>query len=268
MPVGYSIFRDRQSPIHNQLDPRTKLLWLILLFVLSICFNHPLPLLILNLFVLIVLFVAKIRLSEISETLKLGALMGIMSVTLWPVYMHTGNLLFVIANIRVTDVALLYGFAMGLRITLMLLGATAWMLTTSPQKITAGLLQLGLPYKAGLGMSAVIRFVPLLNSERLIILEAQRARGVDLSSSSNPIKRLFQSTPIIIPLITRALFTAQNLSIAMDARGFGACHDRTSIIKLEFNNLDRVLVIIAILILISGLLMRLFGIGVLIKELL
>src|SRR5438477_636313 len=41
MPVGYSIYVDRPSFIHKQLDPRTKLAALGTTFVLALAFNHP-----------------------------------------------------------------------------------------------------------------------------------------------------------------------------------------------------------------------------------
>src|SRR6266511_2416472 len=41
MPVGYSIYVDRPSYVHHQLDPRTKLAALGAIFVLALAFNHP-----------------------------------------------------------------------------------------------------------------------------------------------------------------------------------------------------------------------------------
>src|SRR5205085_6206669 len=99
---------------------------------------------------------------------------------IWPLYVHGGSDLFTIGGQTVTLNGLLFGLAMGLRVALMVTAAGVWMMTTSPQKLTVGLLHLGLPYKAGVAMTAAIRFVPLLNAERATIAEAQQARPLDL----------------------------------------------------------------------------------------
>jgi energy-coupling factor transport system permease protein len=188
-------------------------------------------------------------------------------VLIWPAYIAEGDFIRRIWFVDVTTVGLGFGLAMGLRISLMILAAATWMMTTSPQMITAGLLGLGMPHKAGLAMSTAIRFIPFMNAERVTILEAQRARGLDLSSG-NPIRRAFRAAPVLVPLFGRALMTAQNLSVAMDARGFGARPGRTSIISIEFRRLDRVLCWAALVAVVIGLVMRFAGIGILVEGLL
>lgn len=267
MPVGYSIYREISSPVHQRLDPRTKLAWLGALFGLALCFNHPLFLGLLNLFVLAVARAAKLRFRDFRPYLLMALWLTLLSVAVWPAYISEGSLLGRFASIDFTDAGILFGLAMGFRISLMILAAATWMMTTSPQKITAGLLALGLPYKAGLAMSSAIRFIPLMNAERVTILEAQRARGLDLSSG-NPFKRAFRAAPVLIPLFSRAFLTAQNLTVAMDARGFGARPARSNIIRLNYENHDRVLAIVAGAALVTGIVLRFLGIGVLIEDLL
>src|SRR5260370_10814559 len=127
---------------------------------------------------------------------------------------------------------------MGLRVALMVTAAGVWMMTTSPQKLTVGLLHLGLPYKAGVAMTAAIRFVPLLNAERATIAEAQQARALDLRRG-NPFSRALKSVAIIGPLFIRAIDVAQGLALAMDARGFAARASRTSVVELRLTRVDR-----------------------------
>lgn len=267
MPVGYSVYRAVDSPIHRSIDPRTKLAWLGALFGLALCFNHPLVLGLLNLGVLAVAGAARLRLIDVRPYLLMALWLMVLSAVVWPAYIPDGALLGRVWFVDVTDVGLLFGVGMGLRTTLMILAAATWMMTTSPQRITAGLLAMGLPYKAGLAMSAAIRFIPLMNAERVTILEAQRARGLDLSSGS-PVKRAVRSAPVLVPLFSRAFLTAQNLTVAMDARGFGARPGRTNITQLAPTNVDRVLIAAAGLALIVGVACRVAGVGVLVEGLL
>ena len=60
-------------------------------------------------------------------------------------------------------------------------------------------------------LSMVIRFIPLMMKEAREILEAQRARGLDRSVVA-----------LLVPLLVKTLKMADNLSDAIDARGYDA----------------------------------------------
>jgi energy-coupling factor transport system permease protein len=165
----------------------------------------------------------------------------------------------------VTLDGLLFGLAMGLRVALMVTAAGVWMMTTSPQKLTVGLLHLGLPYKAGVAMTAAIRFVPLLNAERATIAEAQQARALDLRRG-NPFGRAIKSVAIIGPLFIRAIDVAQGLALAMDARGFGVFDGRTSIIELRLTRLDRLIMLSLLAACLLGIALRVLGVGLITRD--
>lgn len=267
MPVGYSIYRGHVSVIHQGLDPRSKFLWVLVLFAVALCYNNPLVLAGAIVGLLVVAGLAKLSWKDLSAFVWLSLWLTSLSVIIWPAYIHQGVSLFPVGPFTVTTDGLFFGLAMGFRITIMLLAAAILMLTTSPQMITAGLLGLGLNYKVGLALSLTIRFIPLMNSERVTILEAQRARGADLAHG-NPFRRAFKAAPVLVPLFSRAMMTAQNLTVAMDARGFGAGSRRTSIIALSFGKRDYALCALGAAIIIGSIVLRLLGIGVLVKGML
>jgi energy-coupling factor transport system permease protein len=263
MPVGYSIYQERPSPIHHQVDPRTKLAVLITIFILALEFNHPLVLAVLTAAVLAVGLWAQLSLKQLLPFLLGASWFLILGALIWPAYIHQGLPLFRVFELTITLDGILFGIAMGLRVALMVLTAGVWMMTTSPQKMTLGLLKLGLPYKAGLAMSTSIRFVPLINAERATIMEAQRARGLRLEKG-NPLARAGKSVAVIGPMFLRAIDLAQALAIAMDARGFGARAGRTSIIQIGMTRLDRWILVLCLAAVIGGLVLRLLGVGVLV----
>lgn len=264
MPVGYSVYRDLPSPVHQRLDPRTKMLWLGVIFGVALCFNHPAVLGIVAAFLLAVARLARLGWKDLRAFFLLAAWLMLLSLFIWPAYIDEGRSLFSVGPVDVTDEGILFGLAMGLRISIMIFAASIWMLTTSPQRITAGLLKIGMPYKAGIALSSTIRFIPLMNAERTTILEAQRARGLDLTGG-NPIRRTFKAAPILVPLFSRAFMTAQNLTVAMDARGFGALKVRTNVIQLHFGTWDKILCVCAGFVLAASLMLRILGVGVLIE---
>lgn len=264
MPVGYSIYTEKPSFVHQSLDPRTKLAALGATFVLALAFNHPA---ILGLLVAAILAIA--RASQL-EWRRLGPFLAgsvwflLLGVIIWPLYVQGGPVLFAPAGVEITQDGLLFGLAMGLRVALMVLAAGVWMMTTSPQKLTVGLLRLGLPHKAGVAVTAAIRFVPLLNAERMTITEAQQARALDLKRG-NSFSRAVKSIAVIGPLFIRAIDVAQSLALAMDARGFAARPSRTSIIEVRLGNADKVILVALLGLCIAAIMLRLLGYGVITK---
>ena len=67
------------------------------------------------------------------------------------------------------------------------------------------------PSKVGMMLSMVIRFIPLMMKEAREILEAQRARGLDRSAIA-----------LLVPLLIKTLKMADDLSDAIEARGYDA----------------------------------------------
>lgn len=265
MPVGYSIYVERPSYIHHQLDPRTKLAALGAVFVLALSFNHPAVLGGLVLLVLLVGRLAQVGWRSMAPFLAGSVWFLVLGVVIWPLYVHGGPPLFALAGQTITLDGLLFGLAMGLRVALMVTAAGVWMMTTSPQKLTVGLLHLGLPYKAGVAMTAAIRFVPLLNAERATIVEAQQARALDLRQG-NPFRRAIKSVAIIGPLFIRAIDVAQGLALAMDARGFGVHDGRTSIVELRLTRADRAVMLALLAASVVAIALRLLGIGLITRD--
>ncbi|GFN22354.1 energy-coupling factor transporter transmembrane component T family protein [Thermanaeromonas sp. C210] len=264
MPVGYSIYIEKDSYIHNNLDPRTKLVWLVSMFLLSLLFNHPVPLAIFLLLVIGMGLLARLELRALVPFLLASVWFLLLGVLIWPFYIKQGAVAFHVFEYEITWDGILFGLAMGLRVALMVTAAAVWMMTTSPQKMMLGLLRMGLPYKAGMALSSAIRFVPLINAERLTISEAQRARGLDLERGSS-FSKAIKYVGVIGPLLLRSFGLTQSLAVAMDCRGFGARPRRTSIFEIGFQEVDKWVMFICLLALVGGIICRILGIGILVK---
>ena len=65
------------------------------------------------------------------------------------------------------------------------------------------------PSKVGMMLSMVIRFIPMMMHEAQEVLEAQRARGLDRSAIA-----------LLMPLLIKTLKMADDLSEAIEARGY------------------------------------------------
>lgn len=264
MPVGYSIYVDIPSSIHQKVDPRTKLVAMIAIFALAMEFQHPLVLGLLMGMVILTGVWARLSLRRFLPVLAGAAWFLILGVVIWPVYIHQGRLVGTLLGVKITSDGLLFGLAMGLRVGLLLAAAGVWMMTTSPQKMTLGLLKMGLPYKAGLTMSTAIRFVPLINAERTTIMEAQRARGLH-AGKGNVFSRARKYASIIGPMVLRSVDLAQMLATAMDARGFGAHDPITDVVEIQMAPWDWAIMALCAVVVLAGLILRFLGIGVIVK---
>jgi energy-coupling factor transport system permease protein len=264
MPVGYSLYVDTRSTLHHAIDPRTKLGGLVTSFVLALEFNDPKFLGAILAGLLLIGLWARLPFRRLMPFLMAAGWFLIVGIAIWPAYVRQGAVLFTVVHRPVTVDGLLFGLAMGLRVAIMSVGAGIWMMTTAPQKLTLGLLKMGFPYRAGLALSTTIRFIPLINAERAMIAEAQRARALNLDTG-NPFARASKSVSVIGPLFLRSLALSQSLAIAMEARGMGARDHRTSIVEIKLMPVDWLITAGSLLVMAAGLVMRLKGIGVLVK---
>lgn len=98
-------------------------------------------------------------------------------------------------------------------------------------------------------MSIALRFIPTLLDEADRIIKTQKARGVEFGSGSI-YKRAINITSIIIPLFISSFKRADELAIAMEARGYRGGITRSSYNILTFTSRD-VLFLILLVLLIS-----------------
>lgn len=127
------------------------------------------------------------------------------------------------------------------RLFLLVLGSSLLTLTTTPVALTDGIESLLTPLKwikvpvhdIALVMSIALRFIPILTDETSRIMNAQKARGADFESGGL-VKRVKAIVPILIPLLISAFRRADELGDAMDARCYSGSNTRTKYKKLRF----------------------------------
>ncbi len=136
------------------------------------------------------------------------------------------------------------GIFYSLRIGLLLAFSYIFMAVTSPLEIADGLekslrplKRLGFPaHEAAMMLSIALRFVPTLLDEARRIRDAQLCRGARLQGSVGQRVKGFSS--MLIPLFASALRRADNLALAMEARGYRGGEGRVSFVELRFGLSD------------------------------
>jgi energy-coupling factor transport system permease protein len=147
--------------------------------------------------------------------------------------------------------------AMTLRFVVLIASFSIFFLTTSPDHLGLALQQSRIPYEFCFAFTTAVRFVPVLADEAQTIMDAQKARGLELERG-NFLKRVRNYIPILIPLIVNAIRRSLELAEAMESRAWGASKKRTNLYVLKLKRPDYILTIISILMLITAVYIRLY----------
>jgi energy-coupling factor transport system permease protein len=138
--------------------------------------------------------------------------------------------------------------AMTLRFVVLIASFSLFFLTTSPDHLGLALQQSHVPYEFCFAFTTAVRFVPVLADEAQTIMDAQKARGLELERG-NLLKRVRNFIPILIPLIVNAIRRSLELAETMESRAWGASEKRTNLYSLKLQRADYVLAVISVLIL-------------------
>ncbi len=222
----------RQDSVIHRLDPRSKLVLSTVLAMASLLFVNILP--------LVILLLVLIPLLALARSLQrwMKSMRGLSVLILFIVIFNT--LLSTVAN------PFSYSIALSLRLIALMSSFSLFFLTVHPDELSQALIQMHVKFEFAFAMSMAMRYVPTLGQEAYAIMDAQKARGVELDRG-NLLKRIRNIVPIIVPLIIVSIRRALSIAESMESRGFGACENRTYLEQLEFTTRDWALVIVSII---------------------
>jgi energy-coupling factor transport system permease protein len=242
-------FRSVSSPIH-QMDPRAKFFYVCVLFSVAIIFNQLIPLLILFFIQIPIILVAGVK-KEWIRSMKGSALFAIIifAMNFLSLYFYGGydSLASIIER----------SFTMTVRFIVLIESFSVFFLTTSPDLLGLALEQSRVPYELCFAFTTAVRFVPVLAEEAQTIMDAQKARGLELEGG-NFIKRIKNYIPILIPLIVNAIRRSLELAETMESRAWGANKKRTNLYVLKMTRTDIYLILIALLMLAVSVTISMF----------
>lgn len=134
---------------------------------------------------------------------------------------------------------------MAIRLVFLIMGSSVMTLTTTPNQLTDGmekglrpLSKLHVPvHEVAMMMSIALRFIPILLEETDKIMKAQIARGADFEHG-NLIQKAKNLVPLLVPLFISAFRRANDLAMAMEARGYHGGEGRTKMKPLIYQKRD------------------------------
>lgn len=228
----------------HHLDPRAKIILLIMLIFAVFIADTFLAYAVLCLFSFLVILVAKIPFKMMLKSIK-----PLWWIILFTFLIHTfttsGEVLWSYSFIVITKEGLRQAVFISFRLILLILLSSVLTFTTSPIALTdaiEGLLspfkRFGLPaHELAMMMTIALRFIPTLLEETDKIMKAQKARGADFSSG-NLVKRIKSMVPLLVPLFISAFRRADDLAVAMEARCYRGGENRTRMNVLSTTSKD------------------------------
>ena len=229
----------------HRLDPRTKLLMVIVYIVALFMASNWLGYGLVIAFLAVSIKISTIPLKSITKGLK--------PVMMIVVFTGVLNLFFTPGTHEIVNI---FGFSltweaveraaqMILRIMLLITGTFLLTYTTSPIALTDGLENLLNPLKVikfpvhelSMMMCIALRFIPTLIEETDKIMCAQKARGADFETGSL-MDRARALIPILVPLFISAFRRADELATAMECRCYQGGEGRTKLKQLHYTRLD------------------------------
>ena len=229
------------TPIHK-LDPRTKLVLVIVYIVALFLAKWFVSYVVVAAFLAMVIAMSRIRLKVVLKNLK-PLLFIILLTAVLNLFYGQGEPIAQFWIFKITKSGLENAIFMVLRISLLVAGTFMLTYTTSPISLTDGLESLLSPLKKlhapvhelSMMMSIALRFIPTLIEETDKIMSAQKARGADFESG-NLLSRAKAMVPILVPLFISAFRRADELATAMECRCYHGGEGRTKLCRAALSD--------------------------------
>jgi len=228
----------------HKLDPRTKILAILVYMVSLFIVNNFYGLLGMMAISILVVTVSKVPIKYFFRGLKMIIFIVLLTVAL-QMFMTPGEVMWQWSFLKITKEGIRQAVFMGTRLVLLISITSILTLTTTPIALTDGIERLlkpfqriGVPaHELAMMMSIALRFIPTLVEETDKIMKAQAARGANFDTG-NLIEKVKALVPLLVPLFLSAFQRADELAIAMEARCYHGGTNRTRLKALQYTRKD------------------------------
>ena len=231
--------------VAHRLDPRTKILLVVLYIVALFCADSLLAYGILAAVLAVCVRISRVGIRALVRGLKPVVFIIVFTGLLNLFFTPGEHILAEWGFLRVTAEGARNALFMVLRIMLLIMGTFLMTYTTSPISLTDGLerllnwmKKLHVPvHELAMIMSIALRFIPTLIEETDKIMSAQKARGADFESGS-VLQQARAMIPLLVPLFISAFRRADELAVAMECRCYHGDEGRTKLHVLQYEGRD------------------------------
>lgn len=233
-----------EDTVIHRMDPRLKLIGTFVYIISMFCFHRFFGFLVCAAFLALVIHVSKVPFSYIVKGLKPIAMILLFTMAVHILF-SSGTPIVSFGVIHITWKGIRQAIFMGIRLCLLVFGASMMTFTTTPNQLTDGIEKLFHPlnkihvpvHEIAMMMSIALRFIPILLEETDKIMKAQMARGADFETGGL-IKKAKALVPLLVPLFVAAFRRADDLAMAMEARCYRGGEGRTKMKPLKYKSVD------------------------------
>lgn len=234
------------NSVLHKLDPRVKLVTTMIFVISLFVAKGAIGYVIATVFLASIIKLSKVPFSFMTKGLK-AIIMLLMITVVFNLFLIDGDVvLWRFGFLRITDRGVKTAVFMAIRLIYLIIGSSVMTLTTTPNDLTDGLEKLLGPLKKihvpvheiAMMMSIALRFIPILLEETDKIMKAQTARCADFETGGI-IQKAKNMVPLLVPLFISAFRRANDLAMAMEARGYHGGEGRTKMKPLVYQGRDR-----------------------------
>ena len=236
------VFVPANSTFHR-LHPIPKLIWAVCALTLAFATRNPLFLLILFLAGLICIVLARVLSAyvRVLAVLLPISLSLIVFQAIAPAFPQPWVPIFNLGPFTIYQEGIYSGISLLLRAWAGVNFAALLVLTTHPSDLFAALQRLGVPHELNFMVSASIQLIPIVQREFVLVLSAQRSRGMKATGFGAAI-------PSIVPVFAGTVERVQQLSMSLESRAFGSKGVKTSLREVQASLKDYIASAIGLLV--------------------
>ncbi len=236
-----------------RIDPRAKILFTII-FTTAIFFaNHIIMYGIAVGFVILYIMSTRLPFKKVLRSLKPIMFILIITFVFNIFFTKSGTLLWEWGFLKIYQEGIIRAAFLCIRLLIIVSMASILTFTTTPAQLTLGLESLMKPLKIikvpvemlAMTISLALRFIPTILEETTRIMKAQTSRGATYDEG-NILKKVRHLVSLLIPLFIMAFKRSDELSDAMEARGYEIGRFRTRLHVLKIKKLDFVYILLGL----------------------
>lgn len=262
MGSDFSINYEKTTWVHK-LDPRTKLIFILVFATVPLFFTKFSYLLGCALLILPIWISAKIDIRPIKGLLVAFLIFALISVVFATFYNYdhpNQTVLFKLGPLTATNIGFLSGLMLGFRSLIPAFVAMILICTTDPASLAKAMMKMHVPLSVSFMMMGALKMFPLVSSEMENIKTAQLIRGVEYGSMRKNFKAFRLA---VFPLIVNSLRKSRVTGTAVECKGFGKRAWKEYYQEFSFTRVDYFMLAMCIIFAVTAFVLRyVFGLGV------
>ena len=256
--IRFDDLASQDSPIHN-LEGRIKLISTIFIIVTCVVSNEIFMPIILEVFLLIILKIAKLSYKDSFKRLLMLLPFG-GAVIIFQPFIQPGNVIWSYSWLNITDVGLNWAILLLVRLIVTLTAVIIYSSTTPLQEMASSFRKLKMPRDLAMILSIMVRFLFLFVDELAAIRKSQKSRNFNIHSKNVPYKwRVKQVGYTVGMMFLKAYEQGERVHKSMISRGFSDTSEMFNEKKSPEKSDYMFLISIIILVIILEIILFKFG---------